>query len=251
LHGECTASLLPGRCLPRSSKAEARLRTPRVRMSTYSDRIRTCPGRMSSRPAGGVLDSSKVRIAISGTHCSGKTTLVEDFIAAHRDYLHEPEPYEWLEEAYGEGMGDEPTADDFRRQLEVSVDRLRSHGLGVRVVAERSPVDFLAYLLALVDLERSGRDCEAIASSVELAAAGLANVDLLVVLPLNERDGIVAPEAEDLALRDAMNDRLVEIITADDFALFGSGSPRVVEIQGTRQQRLRLLEQAVLHPLSS
>jgi predicted ATPase len=178
-----------------------------------------------------------MRIAISGTHCSGKTTLVEDFLAAHGDYLHEPEPYEWLE-----NMSAEPDADDFWRQLELSVERLGSYARGTNVVAERSPVDFLAYLLALTDLGRAGRDCARIASAAELAAGGIAHIDLLVVLPL---DGIAAPESEDIALREAMNDRLVDLITADDYALFGTGSPRVVEIQGSRERRLRLLEQAV------
>lgn len=186
-----------------------------------------------------------MRIAVSGTHCSGKTTLVEDFLAAHRDYLHEPEPYEWLEDVYGEAVGDAPTPDDFRRQLEISVDRLGSHRRGASVIAERSPLDFLAYMLALNDLGRTGRDGETIASAAELAAAGIANVDLLVVLPLNGRDGIVAPESEDLELRATMNDRLLDLLTVDDYSFFGSGSPRVVEIHGARDQRLRLLEQAV------
>lgn len=189
-----------------------------------------------------------MRIAISGTHCSGKSTLAEDFLAAHRDYLHEPEPYEWLEEVYGEASAEEPTAEDFLRQLELSVERLRSHGPGASVVAERSPIDFLAYLLALTDLGRTGRDCEMIASAVELAASGIASIDLLVVLPLNERDRIIAPEPEDLALREAMNDRLVDLITTDDYAFFGNGSPRVVEITGRREQRLQLLERAVSGP---
>lgn len=181
-----------------------------------------------------------MRIAISGTHGSGKTTLVEDFLAAHRDYVHEPEPYEWLE-----AMGDEPTADDFRRQLEISVERLRTYGPDASVIAERSPVDFLAYLLALNDLGRSGRDCELAASAGELAAAGMAHVDLLVVLPLD--DGILVPESEDLALREAMNERLLELVTADPYSLFGNGSPRVVEIQGDRERRLRMLERAVMN----
>lgn len=192
-----------------------------------------------------MLHSPHVRIAISGTHCSGKTTLAEDFVAAHRDYLHEPEPYEWLADAYGEALSDEPTPDDFFRQLELSVERLGSYGPGSRVVAERSPVDFLAYMLALSDLGRAGRDCELVGSAAELVAAGIANVDLLVLLPLNRRDGIVVAEGEDAALRNAMNDRLVDIITADEYALFGSGSLRIIEIQGTRDQRLRLLERAV------
>lgn len=179
-----------------------------------------------------------MRIAISGTHGSGKTTLVEDFLAAHGEYLHEPEPYEWLE-----AVAAEPDADDFWRQLELSVERLGSYAAGTKVIAERSPVDFLAYLLALADLGRSGRDCARIAAAGELVAEGMAHIDLLVVLPLS--DGIDVPEEEDAALREAMNERLLDLITADDYALFGSGSPRVVEIQGSRDRRLRLLEQAV------
>lgn len=181
-----------------------------------------------------------MRIAVSGTHCSGKSTLIDDFLAAHRDYLHEPEPYEWLDD-----VAEEPTEDDFYRQLELSVDRLRNYGGGSRVIAERSPLDFLAYLLALTDLGRSGRDCERTASAAELAAAGIANLDLLVVLPLNERDGLAAPESEDLELREAMNDRLLDLITTDPYSLFASGHPRIVEVYGRRHERLQMLEQAV------
>jgi hypothetical protein len=63
-----------------------------------------------------------------------------------------------------------------------------------------------------------------------------------MVLPLTARDGVAAPESEDVELRDAMNDRLIEIISADEYAFFTNGSPRSVEIQGTRHQRLRALE---------
>ncbi|HEX6099768.1 MAG TPA: hypothetical protein VF432_25870 [Thermoanaerobaculia bacterium] len=178
-----------------------------------------------------------MRIAVSGTHCSGKSTLIDDFLAAHREYLHEPEPYEWLEEA-----AEEPGIDDFYRQLEISVERLQGHVPGANVIAERSPVDFLAYILALADLGRAGRDCEIAGSAAELAAQGMAHLDLLVVLPLNDRDGIAAPESEDLELRDAMNERLLDLITTDPYSLFVSGRPRVVEVHGTREERMRLVE---------
>ncbi|HEX7830976.1 MAG TPA: hypothetical protein VF787_15075, partial [Thermoanaerobaculia bacterium] len=62
-----------------------------------------------------------MRIAISGTHGSGKSTLIDDFLHAHRDYAHEPEPYEWLDEPA------EPDAESFYRQLELSVERLRRY----------------------------------------------------------------------------------------------------------------------------
>lgn len=187
-----------------------------------------------------------MRIAVSGTHCSGKTTLVHDFLASHPEYIHEPEPYEWLEDVYGETLPAEPGVDDFYRQLELSVERLRGYQPGVAVIAERSPIDFIAYIRALTDLERAGRDCELIASAAELAAVGLAHVDVLAVLPLSARDGIVAPEDEDLELRDAMNERLLDIISTDEYGLFSSRHPRVVEVFGSGDQRLRMLEQAMV-----
>ncbi|HEV7238773.1 MAG TPA: AAA family ATPase [Thermoanaerobaculia bacterium] len=179
-----------------------------------------------------------MRIAVSGTHCSGKSTLVEDFVAAHRDYVHEPEPYEWLADLYGEQLSETPDASDFHRQLELCVDRLRGYERGARVIAERSPIDFLAYMLALGDLRRGGR--ASMDSAIELAARGMEHVDLLVVV---DADGIVAPESEDLDLRDAMNDRLLEIITTDEYELLGN--VRVIEVHGAPRLRLAALERAI------
>lgn len=34
-----------------------------------------------------------MRIAVTGTHGSGKTTLIDDFVAAHPAYEHEQKPY--------------------------------------------------------------------------------------------------------------------------------------------------------------
>ena len=162
----------------------------------------------------------------------------------HSDYVHEPEPYEWLEDLYGEAAGEEPDGEQFHRQLQLSVERLRDYEPGSRVIFERSPVDFLAYVLALSDLQRTGRDCALVASMAELAAVGMGQLDLLVVLSLNDADGIAAPESEDLELREAMNDQLLDLITTDPYSLFGGGV-RVVEIHGSRDERLPVLERAV------
>jgi hypothetical protein len=175
-----------------------------------------------------------VRIAVAGTHCSGKSTLVEDFLAAHPDYTHEPEPYDALE-LYGEASAEEPAADDFYRQLEVSVETLRRYGPGARLIAERSPLDFVAYLLALRDLRRGGG--AQVTAAVRLAAAGMEHLDLVVVV---HPDGVDAPEEEDPELREAMHDRLLDLITTDEYDLLGG--VRVVEVNGPRRRRLALLE---------
>src|SRR5436190_6054273 len=136
-------------------------------------------------------DATHLRIAIVGTHCCGKSTLVADFLAAHRDYVHEPEPYEWLQET--ESFADSPTAEDFYRQLEFSVERLRGYGRGARVIIERSPLDFVAYLRAIDAIDFVDR-------AIELSIDGIRHLDLIVFLPLNDRDGIIAPESEDREL---------------------------------------------------
>lgn len=169
-----------------------------------------------------------MRIAVSGSHCSGKTTLVEDFLQRHPEYTHEPEPYE-LAEARGADFSADLTAADVWQQLEISVERLSSYALGSNVIAERSPIDFLAYLEALQALMLD--------SARELARRGMEHVDLLIVLPLG--DDIEAPEDEDPELRDAMNASLLEIVDGDL-----PPGVRCVEITGTPRERLAALESA-------
>ena len=93
-----------------------------------------------------------MRIAVAGTHASGKSTLIADFLAAHPEYEHEPEPYEWLDEDL-----EAPDAGSFFRQLQLAVRSSGEHPPGARVIAERSPLDFLAYIMALDELGRGGR----------------------------------------------------------------------------------------------
>jgi hypothetical protein len=173
-----------------------------------------------------------VRIAVSGSHCCGKSTLIADFLAAHPEFVHEPEPYEWLQELYGEEFGERPSAGDFYRQLEVSVQRLATFERGANVIVERSPADFVAYLLALQDLGRDPDATELIDSATALAARGLSRLDLVVFLPLSGH--IAAPDSEDLELREAANDRLAEFLHGDD-------SLTIIEVAGTRAERLAAL----------
>lgn len=129
-----------------------------------------------------------MRIAVSGTHCSGKSTLIEDFLSAHPEYVHEPEPYEWLEALHGAAA-----EHDFCAQLELSAERLRSYAPGANVIAERCPLDFIAYILALEEPEMHD-------SHIEAATSGMAHVDLLVILPLD--DTTAAPADENPELRE-------------------------------------------------
>jgi AAA domain len=182
-----------------------------------------------------------MRVAISGTHGIGKSTLIEAFGRRHKDYVVEPEAYEALEELYGEVFAAEPSAEDFFRQLEYHVARLGAHRAGDRVVFERSPADYVAYLQALEDLSRETADARLTERAIEAARKAVAMLDLIVYLP--GRGG--GPETEDPELGSAVDACLEGILVNGDLSLIEEGRPVVVEAVGPTAKRLRVLEAAL------
>lgn len=173
-----------------------------------------------------------VRVVVSGTHASGKSTLISDFARAHSEYVVLGDPFdELLDES------DEPGPASFAAQFRVSASRLR-HASEARLVAERGPLDFVAYLLAWRELGRGGVSSETIASAERVAADVMKTVDLLILLP---SAGIVVPDDEDPELRGAMQDHLFELCDDPDLV----GSARVEELVGDPAGRLGRLEELV------
>jgi hypothetical protein len=184
-----------------------------------------------------------MRIAISGTHCCGKSTLIDQFLLRHSDYSHEAEPYVVLEEDYGEVFAADPSSEDFYRQLEFNVERLRHHKAGDRVIYERSPVDFLAYMLALNDLGRDRESSQLVETSLNIVREAIHLIDLIVFLPVGDDEPeTVMADSEDPELRTAVNSRLEGLFHDDKFDLFAGQRPEVLEARGSTIVRLRTLQ---------
>ena len=159
----------------------------------------------------------------------GKSTLIDEFLRKHPEFVHEPEPYTVLVEDLGEEFSEEPCVEDFRRQLDFNIDRLRQHAPGENVIYERCPIDFLAYVDAL-----EPRSVEAL---LGLILEAMQNLDLIVYLPL---DDDLMIESEYPKLQKAVDRRLSKMLLDDEL-----GSAPVVEAKGSTTQRLRILEHAV------
>jgi predicted ATPase len=172
-----------------------------------------------------------LRIAVSGTHGVGKSTLVDEFLRTHGEFVHEPEPYTVLVEDLGEEFSDEPNVEDFRRQLEFNIDRLRQHEPGEKVIYERCPIDFLAYIAAL--------EPGSVRELLEPVSEAMQHLDLIVYLPL-DNDQIL--ESEFPKLQKAVDRRLHSMLIADELGLIKT---RVVEANGSTAQRLRVVVNAL------
>lgn len=175
-----------------------------------------------------------MRIVISGTHASGKSTLVSDFALRHPEFVVLPDPFDVLDEAL-----DTPTPAILGRQLRIAADRLHEGEDGELVIAERGPIDFLAYLLAIGRLHGQVVESEVLERALDITAAALERVDLLVILPLSARDLILVGAEEHPALREAMDEELQDLIEDPD--VIGERT-RVEVITGTPDARLAMLE---------
>ena len=163
-----------------------------------------------------------MRIAVSGTHGVGKSTLIDEFLRLHPELEHEPEPYEVLVEEYGEEFSQEPCVEDFLRQLEFNLERLSQHASNV--IYERCPLDFLAYLSAL--------EAKVPEDLKERISEAMQQLDLIVYLPLEHESN-----DEFLKLRRAMDHELSKILTLTTVT--------VIEATGSTAQRLRTVENAL------
>ena len=173
-----------------------------------------------------------MRIAVSGTHCTGKSTLIDEFLRVHPDFVHEPEPYTVMVEELGEEFSAEPCVEDFQRQLQFNIDRLSQHERGERVLYERCPIDFLAYIECLAPGTTSVLD--------ELLES-MQRLEMIVYLPIEN-----TIETEEFPkLRKAVDRRLNAIYNEDDLGIISATRLKIIEATGPIERRLRTLEAAM------
>ncbi len=176
-----------------------------------------------------------MRIAVTGAHGVGKTTLVEDFAAARPGYLAVPEPF-WLLVEEGEDFLDGASVADLERQLERSC-ALVAESAEPDVVFDRCPLDFLAYLDVVAAEE--GFEWFPHARLLPRIERALRSLDLVAFVPLTEPDEILVA-IERPRLRRDVDARLRGLLHDDDLGLLEDGPP-VVDVSGPRPARVATL----------
>jgi hypothetical protein len=169
-----------------------------------------------------------MRVGISGTHGTGKTTLAGELCARLPGHLAAEEPYYLLEEE-GYEFGFPPSPEDYRALMARSLRSLDARPRLPGVVFDRTPLDYLAYLAA------TGADPSAETSSAMLSPA-FASLDLLVITPITPETERLLPAAELPGLRSQMNDALLELVYGDPLEAWGDVP--VLELTGPLDGRL-------------
>src|SRR5512143_2422069 len=170
-----------------------------------------------------------MRIAVSGTHFSGKTTLVEALSEALPQYTTIDEPYHLLQEE-GYEFAEMLSIEDFELQLERSIESMDE--IVPNIIFDRCPADILGYLLSHTDVEAF--DLEEWLPRVQTA---IRKLDLLVFLPIEDPDRIFLPLSQDAAYRQRVDEKLKEIILENSFDL----EMDVLEVKGSPKTRVELV----------
>lgn len=184
-----------------------------------------------------------MRIAISGTHFIGKSTLIEDFIKRHPEYKIEKEPYYHLQEEKALELSLEPSLDSILEQLDYSIEQLNRCANEPNVIFDRCPIDFIAYsMCALAQDSVEINDSEVSERFPDIKAA-LNNLDVIVFIPITKENPITYTE-ENPAYRKAADRYFKDIYRNDVCDVFPRyGHPKIIEIWGDRVSRIRKLEE--------
>ncbi|MCI0661500.1 MAG: ATP-binding protein [Acidobacteria bacterium] len=165
-------------------------------------------------------------IAVSGTHCTGKTTLVEVLQRALPTYDAVDEPYYLLEEE-GHEFTDIPSLEDFELQLDRSIKCITDSERDS--IFDRCPADLLAYLF-------THRESEAFDIDLWLPRIRRAmdRLDLIVFIPVEDPDRMIGAESEYGDLRRRVDEELREVLLDDRYGL----GVDVLEVTGTISERV-------------
>ena len=168
-----------------------------------------------------------MRIAVSGSHGTGKSTLIAELTRSLPNYLSVEEPYYTLLND-GHEFADVPTPDDFEL-LALSSCASLTNMTEADVLFDRGPLDYWAYLMA---------DRTHIAFRKALfdeITRAIGRLDLVVFVPIENPDRINVDASEGLRQRRRVDALLREFLVDDSLGL---GVP-ALEVTGAPTERAR------------
>lgn len=180
-----------------------------------------------------------MRIAISGTHFMGKSTLIEDFIKKYPHYSYEIEPYYQLQNQGIEEFSEQLTFECVLKQLDYSIELLNAKKDQNNIIFDRCPIDFIAYAMYIADQRQINFNDTVFSEKFSEIKEALRILDLIVFLPMTKEHRIEYEE-EDAAYRKMIDKNLKKIYRDEVFDIFPSYShPKIVEIWGDRLTRIK------------
>lgn len=194
-----------------------------------------------------------MRIAISGSHSLGKSTVVNDWVSAYPDYYREEEPYRvlGLNGPYEILFREASTRIQNGIQLYYNISRIHRYSTSKeKVIFDRAPIDYIAYSQYTANQKTTDIDNNFVESMIPAVRESLDHIDILAFVPKSddwpvemEDDGI---RPIDYAYRDQVDAIFKEIYRDCRFNIIPkSGGPKIIELIGPPIERLEQIKAAI------
>lgn len=191
-----------------------------------------------------------MRIIVSGTANTGKTTLINDFIAKFPTYKK-------AEFNYQELLGDPSTHSkntNIETQIKIlngMIEEIATWPMDANIIMDRGPLDNIVYSLWCNSKGKEGFDDDFIAECFHANAMISNMIDMIIFIPLMEKDN---PEIVEDGKREVDPEYIKEIdsifkaifrgltLKQQSPMFFKGRVPGNVEVFGSREDRMSMLE---------
>ena len=192
-----------------------------------------------------------MRIAISGTACQGKTTLIKDFLEQWPSYKTPKKTYR---DIIKENNLDHSSKTNKKTQWDIlnfMIEEQQKHRTGQNVIFDRCPLDNLIYSMWAVEQPDNDIDEEFVKKCIPLVRESFRNLDVIFFTPITKVAPVVVEE-------DDLRDTDAEIIESIDNIFkavhrehehnpkttffITDDKPAIIEVFGSRHERIQLLK---------
>ena len=192
-----------------------------------------------------------MRIAISGTACQGKTTLIKDFLGQWSNYVTPKKTYR---DIIKENNLDHSSKTNKKTQWDIlnfQIEEQQKYRRGQNVIFDRCPLDNLVYSLWAAEQPNNDIDDEFIKKCIPLVRESFRNLDIIFFVPITKvapigivEDGIrdtsqqIIEEVDNIfkaVHRDHEHNPKTNIFVVDD-------KPPIIEVFGDRRERIEILK---------
>ncbi len=186
-----------------------------------------------------------MRIAMSGTHYMGKSTLISDFCKQHIEYQTIEEPYYLLQELQNVDLALIPSLDNLMDELNLSLEQLDENKNEQNIIFDRCPIDYLVYASVILNYDNIDILDSEWSDKFEDIKQSLNHLDIIIFLPISTQHLIDYPE-DNPAYRLDSDQQFKLVYREDQFDIFPCfNHPRVIELIGDRATRVQQMNQLI------
>ena len=192
-----------------------------------------------------------MRIAISGSSCQGKTTVVNDMLRFWPQYKRSEESYRMLIKNENLQINKKVNKDGQWKILNCLVDDILKTSKTDKIIFDRCPLDNLVYSLWAETKGTSDIDREFIEKCIPLVKESMRSIDVIFFLPITRVAPVQIEYKESREIDAEYIQEIDNIFKAIEYSLMHKGAcpflvdddrPPIIEIFGTPEQRIEMVK---------